>query len=286
MALSDTELAIAACKRLKWPSSKTLAVQSMIPAALSNLAKQTARDPARRNLLMTDPATVQATVTPGLAVSTTAAPQTGTVDLSSIVETYGVMVDTLRYGTIFHQYQVPFASGDVTTGAWPTGNIEIVGAQYVLTEALAVYLQTSGSLPNPFVEDTIYYILQENDLNYGLALSAALAEAGTGITINTAGSGDGTIYSKESLMQLLKSPNQGLATTCLPFSMLQGWLEGYLLNLKGIPFSSTFSKLLFNVPFIPTLETFPVDYDLEQDLLDTLVGVAASMGIQDEPPAD
>ena len=55
MSLTDIDIAIATEKRLGWDASKRLTLMSYIPAAMSNLAKQVARDPSKRNLLMTDP---------------------------------------------------------------------------------------------------------------------------------------------------------------------------------------------------------------------------------------
>lgn len=287
MALTDTELAIAAAKRLKWPPSKVLSLQSMIPAALSNLAKQTARDPARRNMLMTDPDTVTADIVAGMFTSAATA-QTGSADLSDIVATYGIMLDTLRYGSIFQHYELDFTSGDVTTGTWPAGaKVEFFNDEMdVLSTGDPIFLTTTGTVPGGLQANRLYYAIVSSPY-VGFALTAALAEAGTGIDISGAGTGNSTINTPDVLMQLLKSPNQGLAETCLPFSMFQGWLEEYTLKVKGKPFNlAATGKLTFNVPFVPTLETFPVDYDLQQDLLDTLVAAAATMAIQDEPPAD
>lgn len=290
MALTDTAVAIEAAKRLKWPPSKTLALQSMIPAALSNLAKAVARDPMRRHLLMTDPAVVQATVTPGNQVSVVSPAVTGSADLSEIVETYGVMLDDLQYGTVFHQYVIPFTSGDVTaTAAWPDGSyITLTGLiAAILTEGLPVYLETSGALPSGVSPNVTYYMLQEDDTTFGLAISLAAVATNTGVTFSNVGSGNSAIYSAKTLLQWLKSPNQGFAETCLPFSMLQGWLEGYDLKVKGVPFISTYSVLSFNVPYMPkTLADLPAGDDLHQDLIDTLVAIAMTGGTEDVPPME
>lgn len=288
MAITDQSLAIAALKRLKLPPSYTLAVQSMIPAALSNLAKQVARDPRRRNLLMTDPTAVEVDVTEGLLTSASAG-VAGSADLSTIVDTYGVMLDALIYGSIFMHYEFPFTSSEVTTGTPPSGgyveffNDEIEG---VLETGDPIYLTTTGTVPSGVQVGRIYYAIVASG-QVSFAQTAALAAAGTGIALSGAGSGSSIINTPDVLMQWLKSPNQGLAETCLPFDMLQGWLEGYTLKLKGSDFNAAdTAKLTFNVPFIPTLDTFPANEDLEQDLLDTLVGIAATAGIEDRPPAD
>jgi hypothetical protein len=289
MAITDQELAIAALKRLKLAPSMQLALQSMIPAALSNLAKQTARDPKRRNLLSTDPSVVELDVANGLHTAAVYGPN-GSADLTSIVETYGVMLDTLQYGSVFFHYEIPFASSDVQTGSWPSGgrveffNDENTG---VLSTGDAVYLTTTGTVPSGVQAGRIYYAIVNAEY-VGFADSKVNALAGTGITLSGAGTGNSVINTPDVLLQWLKSPNQGLAETCLPFSMLQGWLEGYTLKLKGREINeSDTAKLTFNVPYMPkTLADLPAGDDLHQDLLDSLVGVAATMGIQDVPPSD
>ncbi len=286
MKLNDTSAAIAAQERLAWPPESVLRIQSMIPAALSNLAKAVSRDPKRKNLLMTDPDVVQVTVTPGVEADIITGSVSGSSDLSSIVDTYGVMLDALQYGTIYHQYQVPFSSGDVTTGVFPSGYIEIQGVGFILTNGLPVYLETTGTLPNGVLADTTYYIVAEQP-EFNLAVSKANAETQTSLNLASIGSGNSAIFSHDQILQWLSSPTQGSLTTCLPFSMLQGWLVGYKLNVKGIPFQGAFSKLKFEVPFQPrTLEDLPDSNDLQQDFLDTLIGVAATSGIEDVPPTD
>lgn len=282
MKLTDTSAAIYAQERLSWPPETTLRIQSMIPAALSNLAKAVSRDPKRKNLLMTNPDMVQATVTPGVGSLTGVTP--GYADLSTIVDTYGVMLDALQYGTIYLQYQIPFSSGDVTTGVFPAGYIEIQGAGSLLTEGLPVYVRTTGTLPNDLTADTTYYIIAEQP-EYNFATSVANAASQTSVNLATAGSGNSTLYSFDQILQWLSSPTQGSLTTCLPFSMLQGWLVGYTLNVKGTPIAGAFVKLKFAVPFQPrTLEDLPDNDDLSQNFLDELVLLASTGGPEEPNP--
>lgn len=285
MSLTDIDIAIATEKRLGWDASKRLTLMSYIPAAMSNLAKQVARDPSKRNLLMTDPDTVSVTLTAGVLPSSSAdATTTGTADLSTIVNTYDIMLDCLKYGTIFLQYQIPWDSGDVSTGTWPSGGfIEIQGAAGILTDALPVYMQTAGTMPSGLSEDTTYYIIADNP-DYGFATTAANAAVPTGITLVSAGSGNGTIYSFKQTLQWLQSPQQGLSTTCLPFSMPQCWLQGYDIYVKDATIWSTFAKLMFCVPYVPTPENFPDDENLREDLIDVMVGLAMTAGVEDVPP--
>jgi hypothetical protein len=285
MSLTDIDIAVATEKRLGWDASKRLTLMSYIPAAMSNLAKQVARDPSKRNLLMTDPDTVSVTVTPGVRDSVGTSATTGTADLSTIVDTYDIMLDCLKYGTIYHQYQISFTSTDVTTGTWPSGGyVEIQGAGFILTDALPVYLETAGALPGGISADVTYYIIA-TEPDYAFATSAANAAVPTGITLTAGASGTSTIYSTpKQVLQWLQSPNQGLAVSCLPFDMLQGWLVGYDLHVKGIPFQSTHSKLQFAVPYTPNPSNFPEDESLYEDLLDCMVGLATTGGVEDVPP--
>lgn len=278
--IDERALAIQAEKRLGWPPSQRLRIQTMIPAALANLAKMVSRDPKRRNMLMTDPDVVQVTVTPGVqAVGMDSV--TGSADLSSIVDTYSVMLDALQYGTIYHQYQVPFTAGDVITGAWPTGAyVEIADLDQIFGTD-PIYFETTGSLPaNITANMTFYPLYTGSALAIGFAVSQASQAADQGVAINSAGSGNSTMLSFDQILQWLSSPTQGGLTTCLPFSMLQGWLVGYTLNVKGIAFSQTYSKLKLAVPYVPTVNTFPDNDDLLSDLLDTLVGICQTQDIE------
>lgn len=260
------ELAIQACKRAGLDPTHTLRVQTMVPAALSNLAKAVAKDPVRRNRLITDPTTVS---------DVPAAEGNGyAVPLATVITEDGVMMDSLRYGTIFYEQSFDFLAAAVNVG------FQQIAVSTNFAQDQPITFTTSGSLPGGLVEGTTYYasvdgggtILVPRDIDGD---PIELSSQGTGTHTVSAATNDGYVS------QWLGSPNQGNLTSNIPFDYTYIWLIGEQLYTNR-----SLGTFRFAVPYQPTLDNFPDDAELEDDLLDTLVAIVLGAGIGDTPPED
>lgn len=276
MPLTEQEVAILAAKRVNFDPSQTLKLQTLVPAALANLAKNYAKDPNKRHNLMTDPTTTRVLLTRGpIAATGVTAASSGYADLSTLFNTNNIMLDTLRYGTIFLEYRFPFISADdVTTGTWPMGGYVETLTAYAVSTGLAVRLETDGTLPDGLSPNTQYYLIVNSPPQFAFANTAALAAAGTGRTLTTIGTGSHTAISTDAvIMQWVGDPTQGNLTLCLPTPNLVGWLQGNTIHVRGYNVDQSSTYLTFNVPFVPTLATLPSDADIEADLIDEMVSL-------------
>ena len=103
--LNETDISILAAKRLKMSGKSLLTLQSFVPNALNDLAHEVAQDRDRRYLLMTDQTAVTASITAGSSPY---------ADLATVIENYGLMLDTMRLGTTFYLPSVtvtPYING-------------------------------------------------------------------------------------------------------------------------------------------------------------------------------
>lgn len=227
-------------------------MQALVTPALEKLARNTASDPAKRHLLMTDRLTVTASVT-----STNFDYY---ADLSTIMTTYGVMKDFLQQGTIYHTYTAKTFTADATTD-------RLSAASHGFPTGLKVRVSTSGTLPAGLTASTDYYVIATGASVFQLATSRANAFAGTAIDITDAGSGTHTCTAwEQDRLQWGTVQSAGL-TNGLPVSYIYGWLVGD--KLFTTVQSGTFS---FTVPFIPTISTLPAK--LENSLIDQMVELA------------
>lgn len=273
MPLTEQEVAILAAKRVNFDPSQTLKLQTLVPAALANLAKNYAKDPNKRHNLMTDPTTTRVLLTRGPAAPSATAATSGYADLSTLFNTNNIMLDTLKYGTIFLEYRVPFTSGDVGIGTWPTGGYAETLTSYGISTGLAVRLETDGALPGGLFVNLQYYLIT-NVPQFAFANTAADAAAGTGITLTNVGTGNHTVISTDAvILQWVGDPTQGNLTLCLPTPNLVGWLQGSTIHVRGYRVDQSNTYLTFNVPFVPTLATLPADADIEADLIDEMVSL-------------
>lgn len=258
--MTAEELGILASKRVKLPPSWRLSAQTMIPSALSNLAQSVSRDPIKRNMLMTDPATVTSTVTQSATSNQYLS------DISTVLTTNQAMHEALQYGTVWHTYTTDtFTSGDVVT---VTNEITLTAHGY--PTGLKVQFQTTGALPDNVAAGTVYYIIARDANTVALAATLADALADTNIGFDgNAGSGSSTVVPVWQEMEWLQSPAQGTLESCISIPYITGYLIGdniYLNNVTG-------GILRFAVPFTPTLLTLPDDKDLENDLVSELVAI-------------
>lgn len=258
--MTADELGLLVAKRLKMGPEQRLMLQTLIPAALTNLAQNTSRDPVKRNLLMTNPTTVTSTVTQSATNNQYLS------DISTVLTTNQAMHEALQYGTIWHTYTTDtFTSGDVLA---VTNEITLAAHGY--PTGLKVQFQTAGVLPNNVEINTVYYIIRIDANTVALATTLANALLGTKIDFElAAGSGNSTVVPVWEEVEWLQSPAQGTLESCIGIPYVTGYLIGdkiYLNNVTG-------GILRFAVPFTPTLATFPNDTDLENDLVDEMVTI-------------
>lgn len=262
--MNDLEVATAASKRLKMDGRSILTLQSFINNSLNNLARECANDDYKKRYLMTDPASVTATIT-----------SDGTfryyADLSADIFSPQIMLDYLQYGTIFY---VP-ATQTFVPGGVSGDRISITNHGY--QTGLAVQLTTSNALPAPLVAATTYYVIRLSANLFSLATTYQRAVDGIAITLSDTGTGVQTITPWEQyITQWLASPTQGALISSNPFYYPYIWIEQNLLytdQLKG-----TFK---FNVPFIPNLDNLPSV--LQSDLIDEVVKIAITQGFEPTP---
>lgn len=263
--LNEPMVATAACERLKIPLTNRLSLQSYIPNALNNLARQVAIDPSRRKLLLTSQTAVTA------AVSTTN--YESYADLSTAQDVYGIMFDYLQYGTIYYVAATKtWTSADVESG--DPSLITILNHGYVTGQP--VRLTTDGTLPSGVSTGITYYVVVVDDQTVQLSINPETLQPAI---FNSVGSGTSTMtaYSKD-VVQWLASPTQGMLEQCVPFDYIYVWLEQNLLYTNRI--NGTFK---FSVPYIPTLASIPEV--LESDLIDSVVQLAVTGGFSPIPPA-
>jgi len=259
--MNDLQVATLASKRLKMDGRSILELQSYIGNSLNNLARDCANDDYKRRYLMTNPASVTATITNDGAFRYYA-------ELSSVLSDPQVMLDYLQYGTIFY---VP-ATQTFTSGSVSGNRISITNNGY--QTGLAVQLSTSNALPAPLAILTTYYVIRHSANTFSLATTYANALAGTEITLSDSGTGTQTVTAfEEYVTQWLASPTQAGLISSNPYFYPYIWVEGLLLytdQQKG-----TFK---FNVPYIATLDTLPEA--LESDLIDSVVQLAITQGFE------
>lgn len=258
MAINETQLAIQVAKRLQLPPSYNLAIQTMIPNALNDMAREAANDYQKRRLLVSD------TVTVNLSGST--APYY--VDLTSAMANFGLMPDYLAYGDVFHtpaEQTFPFSAVN-------TSSDRISITSHGFYTGLKVRFITTDTLPSPLVAGTDYYIIAEAVNTIKVATTSDNAFAGTAIDFTTQGAGTNTVTPQESrLVQWIDAPDFGTLSTAIPLVYVYGWL---IRNNVYLSTNATTGNLKFNVPFIPTLDTLPEQ--LVNDLIDALVRLATN----------
>lgn len=261
MTLTADSLSIQVAKRLKLDPSSRLALQTMIPAALANLAKAYSKDPIKRNHLLTDPESITGTVT-----SSTISDRYK-VDLSTLLSTNNVMLDALQYGTIWHTYALKtFTNANVDANAET-----ITVTAHGFETGVKVRFSTSGTIVEDLNTTDDFYVIVVDANTLKFATTYANAIAGTPV-VDLKGSmtGTATIKPEWVVAQWLKSPQQGGLGTCLPFTYPTLYLVGDDIYIQN----ETQGILRFAVPYTPTLATLPDDDDVEADLIDAMVALA------------
>lgn len=270
MKYTEQDIATLTAKRLKLPSSQIPMLMTLVPSALNNLAKNVATDPMRRNLLMT-------TTTVTTAASTLS--DYITADLATSIETYGILLDYIRYGTLWSYKSTSFTSANVSTS--PTNSIDLTDAG-IFSLGQPVYFTTSGTLPTGLTANTTYYAIPDAS-DYQFASSYANAVAGTEISLTGAGSGSSAVISSPQIVQWLNSPNQGSLNEGIPIAYPTVYLRGTTLYCNNITVNSTIRML---VPYVPNMMNFPTDGNLDQDLIDAMVELYLSADPAEEQKAN
>lgn len=264
MALDEAQVGILTAERLKIPLENRLRLQTYIPNALHNLAQSVANDPLRRRLLLTDQSACTATVTTS-TYNTFA-------DLTTVQDTYGVMLEYLQYGNVYYI---------AATNTWPDANVDdntdtIVIPNHGYVTGQAVRLTTAGTLPSPLVTGQTYYIIAVDAVTVQLATTYDNALNAVPQTLTSVGTGTSTMtaYQKD-VCQWLASPSQGYTDPAIPFDYIYIWLEAGLLYTNRT--NGTFA---FSVPYIPTLNgvSTTLPSQLEDDLIDEMAKIAITSG--------
>lgn len=266
MPISEEQIGILAAKRLNLPPTERLRLQTFIPNALNTLALATVNDVQKRYWLMTDPATVTATI---------ATDSNGRyyADLSTIINAYGVMKDYLQYGNVFWSQTHTFTSGDVHLT--PDNYFAITNHGFVTGDA--IQFTDIAALPSGLVIDTTYYVIYLTDGTFQVAES--LSDAGAGIAIalgsHVGGTGHMVTYQNTSTLSWSNQAQFANLPSALPIPYLTGYLQADKLYVTG----TTSGTLAFNVPFVPpTLASLPSF--LESDLVDEVVLLAVTAGVE------
>lgn len=267
MAYNERDAAIAVQQRLDLPVSKVLAIQSLVPAALANLAKSVANDPMRRPLLQTAPSATTVAFADG--------DPTPQASLSTLIANDNILVEKLRYGTISVVYPFTFSDSDVTGGTYPTGGYITKTVDPIITTGTSIYFTEVGTLPSPLEANTTYYAIVSTNKVY-LAETYENALNNRAIVINTTGTGSNTFTTTPQVVQWLNSPNQGSLTSCLTVAYPTVWLVGTSLYSNTIYTSPVAGTLRLNVSYVPTIADFPNDSPLYSDLLDELTAIAVT----------
>ena len=267
MAYNERDAAIAVQQRLDLPVSKVLAIQSLVPAALANLAKSVANDPMRRQLLMTPQSTTSVNFGDGNPT-----PQ---ADLSTLIANDNILLEKIKYGTTWLRYEFTFADTDVTVGTYPTGGYITIDTGTVIVTGTPIYVTAGGTLPSGLTAGTTYYAIVENSEMF-FATSYANAIAGVSVTLGSTGSGTNDLTTVPQVVQWLGSPNQGMLTSCLTINYPTAWIEGTRIYSNTIFTDVAVCNLSFSVPYVPTIDDFPNDSPLYSDLLDELTAIAVT----------
>lgn len=267
MAYNERDAAIAVQLRLNLPASKVLAIQSLVPAALANLAKSVANDPMRRQLLMTPQSTTSVAFADGAPT-----PQ---ADLSTLIANDNILLEKIKYGTTWLRYNFSFTDADVTSGTYPTGGYITLDTGTAVITGTPIYLTAGGTLPSGLTANTTYYAIVTNGKVY-FAETYDDAINDRAISLGSVGSGTNNLTTTPQVIQWLGSPNQGMMTSCLSINYPTAWLEGTRMYSNTI-FTDIASCLVsFSVPYVPTIDEFPNDSPLWQDFLDQLTAIAVT----------
>lgn len=267
MAYNERDAAIAVQQRLDLPVSKVLAIQSLVPAALANLAKSVANDPMRRQLLMTPQSTTSVNFGDGNPT-----PQ---ADLSTLIANDNILLEKIKYGTTWLRYGFSFDDTDVTSGTYPTGGYITLDTGTAIITGTAVYLTAGGTLPSGLTGNTTYYAIVSNGKVY-FAETYDEAINNRAISLGSVGSGTNTLTTVPQVVQWLGSPNQGMLTSCLTINYPTAWIEGTRIYSNTIFTTAASCTLSFSVPYVPTIDDFPNDSPLYSDLLDELTAIAVT----------
>lgn len=88
--LTHSTIAILVRNRLDLPASARIRIQSLVNTGLQRLGKKVAQDRHKRQYILTDKASVTASLTSGY------------VDLSTLIEANGIQLEYITYGYVWH----------------------------------------------------------------------------------------------------------------------------------------------------------------------------------------
>lgn len=263
MNFNENDIALMCVKRLGLPASETLNVQAIIPQALNNLAQSVASDTRRRPLLLTNPSTTTLQLSQNADGSYSG-------DMTSLLTTPGVMLDYILYGTTWLQIKYTFIAGDVSPT--PDNEIDFGGTSSFLS--YPGYFVASGGLPTGLNANTLYWVIPSDASAKQFAVSYTDSQNGDEVTISSTGTGTNYLYTARQPVAISNNPGQGMNDTGLPIPYFTAWLVGTTLyaNISSVATiaSPTVITMSFNVPYVPTLGTFPDDLNLTSDLIDEL----------------
>ena len=274
MKFTERDIAILTQQRLQWPPDKVLSLQALVSQAINNLAQKVAADPRRKDMLLTDPAAVTTNFT---ASATYGQPSTS---LSTLITSDNILDDYIQYGTVFYSKTTTFTTSDVSTSN-DTIVLDDMDGYLIDGQQVVFVLDTSGglyTLPTPFAEDTIYYIITTATTDaFKFATTYANAIAGTAINITDVGDAPANSVSTVPIVaQWLQSPNQGALTSALPVTYPTIWKQGTTIYGNNVQVGGT---LQLNVPYAPPVSSFPDDVPLLQDLIDEMCNLAITKDI-------
>lgn len=266
---NEQDIAVIVQNRLNLPGSLVPRMQTLIPAALDNLAKAVAADPNRRPQLLTDPSVV----TVNLALNSFYPQYVG--DLSTVIAGYNILLDYIQYGTIWWSRSISFIPGDVHIT--PASYIILDDVDDILLTGTPVCFQVDPSpglwaLPGGLFQNRTYYIIADGapvQDAYYFATSYDNAVAGTKVSISNVGDGTNLVVTVPQVVQWLQSPNQGSLPTCLPIRYPTVYLVGTTIYINNV----SEGALSLSVPYIPTVAQFPDDVNLLSDLCDEIAAL-------------
>jgi hypothetical protein len=268
--LNEQDIALLASKRLKQGASAIPTLMTYIPNALNNLGREIANDPFRRRLLQSDRTAVQALVTSsGLSYY---------VDLSSLISSYGLMLEYMQLGTVFYTYTLIVKSVDT---AADTLTLDDTSG---FLNGDAVIFTTTGTLPGGMTANTAYYVLVQNSATIKLysdpndptsIVNISSTFTGT-VTLNLQNAG----YGDSQTCQWQASAGAAefdTGTTFPDYTYI--WLIGNLMYTNR-----TLGTFSFTCPYLPlSLSVLPSQ--LENDLVDAMVNLAITSGYEEMPEA-
>lgn len=274
---SERDIAILTQQRLGLPASAILGLQTLVPAALNNLAKAVALDPARRPLLLTDPTTTTVDFELG-------SNGTYTASLNEIISTQNVMLDYIRYGTMW----VSGTTSVLVSGAG-TAAANRTYAYVGLSEGRPSFHVTAQS--DPDLQNIVWQTNSPDPGGQWIILNNTDGDTWYQSTDDvfypwdattwTLGSGSGagatpapTVATTPVLVQWLASPNQGQLTSAIPVPYPTVYLVGTTLYGNNVGAAT----VRFSVPYTPTVSAFPNDVPLTADLLDQMVELYMTKG--------